>query len=271
MVENIKQHVAPGERALVICKKTLVDAERVPDWPDGDERFRDPDSYTKRFEWDIEGRKLCAVHWGTGIGSNAWKDADVVLLFDEFFLPRSAAIAHTQGYREHKADEGDLATMGTLNSKAAGVDIIALGHRLSNTKQLALRGRARSYDEHGICGRQKLVVACELKTFMAHVSALFPGAKVQTTGVTSDAKLIDQVIAFLNSPTVSAVVTTKEIGEHIGRAWGKVSKHLMGPEFFSALDGIGWRYVSQKGRGGSRFERLVPELANYAAGEALAA
>ena len=89
----------------------------------------------------------------------------------------------------------------------------------------------------------------------------------------SDAKLIDQVIAFLNSPTAPEVVTTKEIGEHIGRSWGKVSKHLMGPEFLSALEGIGWRYVSHKGRGGSSFERLVsvPLAANSAIGEALAA
>ena len=63
-----------------------------------------------------------------------------------------------QGLREHRADEGDLASMTTLSSKAHGVDIIAEGHRLRWTKQLALRGRARSYDEHGMCGKQRLVV-----------------------------------------------------------------------------------------------------------------
>ena len=36
MVGTIKEHMAPGERGLVICKKALFDAERVPQWPEGD-------------------------------------------------------------------------------------------------------------------------------------------------------------------------------------------------------------------------------------------
>jgi hypothetical protein len=155
--------------------------------------------------------------------------------------------------------------MSTLRSKAHGVDVIALGHRLRWTKQLALRGRARSYDEHGMCGRQRLVIGSELKTFMANASRLFPGAKVRTTGDgTEDAKLIDKVLERLNAETTQTVMTTAEIGELIRRDWRKVSSRMLTPEFLSALEGIGWRYVSRKGRGRSRFERTV-------ASEALAA
>jgi len=84
MVATIRQHMKPGETGLVICKKCLFDAERVPQWNEGDPRFQQPKSYTEGYAWDIDGRKLCATHWGTGIGSNAWRDADVVFLFDEF-------------------------------------------------------------------------------------------------------------------------------------------------------------------------------------------
>ena len=43
--------------------------------------------------------------------------------------------------------------------------------------------------------------ACELKTFMANVNKLFPGAKVRTTGEgTEDAKLVDKVLELLNRP-----------------------------------------------------------------------
>ena len=222
MLQNIKEHMAPGERGLVICKKLLFDNERVPAWPEGDERFKTPESYTKQYEWDLEGRKLCATHWGTGIGSNDWKDADVVFLFDEFFIPRSIAAANVQGLREHEADEGDLAGMTTLNSKAPGVDVIAAGHRLRWTKQLALRGRARSYDEHGMCGKQRLVVACDLKGFMANVERLFPGAKVRITGGEGDTKMIDKVLQRLNGETTLTVITTAEIGKLIERDWRKV-------------------------------------------------
>ena len=47
-------------------------------------------------------------------------------------------------YRGHLADQGDLGSMRTLNSKARGVDLIAEGHALRYTKQMALRGNARN-------------------------------------------------------------------------------------------------------------------------------
>jgi hypothetical protein len=71
-----------------------------------------------------------------------------------FFIPRRVAAATVQGLRGHRVDEGDLGSMTTLNSKASGVDRISDGHRLRWTKQLALRGRGRSYDERRNCGRE---------------------------------------------------------------------------------------------------------------------
>ena len=267
MVETIKEHMAPGERGLVICKKALFDAERVPQWPEGDLRFKDPESYTKRYGWDIEGRVLCATHWGTGIGSNDWKDADVVFLFDEFFIPRRIAAATVQGLRGHRADEGDLGSMTTLNSRASGVDRIAAGHRLRWTKQLALRGRARSYDEYGNCGKQRLVVSSDLESFMSNAHVLFPGAKITTcSGYDDSSTWVHKMIEVLNRPEMGETVTTKQLTKLLGKPWRSISRNVLTPEFESALVSMGWRYVSGKGPKGSRFERksldysLVPEL-----------
>jgi hypothetical protein len=152
MVHTIMEHMKPNERGLVICKKKLIDEQRVPNWPDDDKRFEDKVGFTTEYVWKIEGRNLCVIHWGTGIGDNAWKAADVIFLCDEFYLPRRTAIANVQGLREHKVNEGDLASMKTLYSRAPAVDIFALGHRLRWLKQMALRGRARCYDEDGVCG-----------------------------------------------------------------------------------------------------------------------
>ena len=160
----------PGELGLVVCKKVLFDNEHVPNWPEGDERFKKPELYAEQYQWDIEGRKLCATHWGAGIGSNVWKDADVIFLMDEFHIPNRIAAATVQGQEQH-ANQGDLATMSSLSSPAPGPNIFKLGHRLRWFKQMALRGRARTYDAYGMCGKQRLVVACELKSFMAHVAA----------------------------------------------------------------------------------------------------
>src|SRR5215470_11672278 len=264
IVETIKQHMTPGEYGLVVCKKALFDAERIPQWPDGDPRFKDPESYTERYEWDIEGRKLCASHYGTGIGSNAWKDADVVFLFDEFFIPRRVAAATVQGLRSHRANEGDLASMKTLNSKAHGIDLIGEGHRLRWTKQLALRGRGRTYDQHGLCGKQRLVISSDLKSFMANAARLFPGANIRTAGVYSKTTKIELLIQILSKPDLPTKLTTKDISRLMEAETGKrvpwrtVSSNVLTEDFGRALEAIGWRYVPGKGRGGSHFERIPP-------------
>src|SRR6516225_5735791 len=261
MVGTIKEHMVPGEHGLVVCKKALFDAERVPQWPDGDPRFKDPESYTEQYEWNIEGRRLCATHYGTGIGSNVWKDAGVVFLFDEFFIPRSVAAATVQGLRGHRANEGDLASMKTLNSKAKGVDLIGEGHRLRWTKQLALRGRGRTYDQRGLCGKQRLVISSDLKSFMAKAARLFPGANIRTAGVYSKSTRVALLIEILTNPDLPPKLTTKDISKLIEAKTGKrtpwrtVSSNVLTEEFGRALEAIGWRYVTGKGRGGSHFER----------------
>ena len=254
MIETIKQHMQPGEKGLVICKKKLFEEERIPNWPERDPRFDDPKIYTENYGWDVEGRSLCAVHWGTGVGSNAWKEADVVFLFDEFIIPRRVAVATTQGYRGDRTHEGDLGSMRTLHSKARGVDSIADGHRLRWTKQLALRGRARFYDENGVCGKQRVVISSDLKRFRANAYRLFPGAKIRTVGDTN-ATLSTRIIEIL-STTPDDVVTTKTLAKRIGKPWRKVSSKIMTPDFQSTLYLLGWRYVSFKGKRGAHFERI---------------
>ena len=258
MEQVILEHMSPGQKGLVICKKTLIDQEKVPSWPEGDERFHDPDIYTTKYGWELEGRYLCVVHWGSGIGSNVWRDADTVFLCDEFHLPRRVAIANVQGLREHQVTEGDLASMTTLNSRAPAVDIYALGHRLRWIKQMALRGHARCYDEHGKCGKQRLVVACDLETFMANVPQLFPGATVRIAGDREHASWKDKILVALNRAQ-GDVMTTKELSKILRREWRLVSPKLLTPEFEGVLQNQGWMYVRKRGRGGARFEQVKTE------------
>jgi hypothetical protein len=57
-----------------------------------------------------------------------------------------------------------------------------------------------------MCGKQRLVVACALGTFMANAGKLFPGAKVRTTGAGDSGKWTERVIEILNG-SKAAVVT----------------------------------------------------------------
>jgi hypothetical protein len=264
MVQVIEEHMEPGERGLVVCKKTLFDQQRVPNWPEDDERFKDPDSFTENYEWGIGGRKLCAVHWGTGIGSNAWRDAAVLFLFEEFHLPKRVAVAHVQGLRGHTVHEGDLPTMKTTSSTSSAVEVYRLGHRLRWIKQMALRGSARCYDEHGACGTMRLVVSCELESFIANVGRLFPGATVRITGAGEGGTWSEKVVAILNA-SQAPVVTTSELGKRLGKPWARVRYAVLTENFNNAIEAMGWRYNPGKGRLGGRFERMMPDEALAAA------
>lgn len=63
------------------------------------------------------------------------------------------------------------------------------------------------------------------------------------------------MLVTLNGSKASAV-TTKDLTRVIKRQWREVSRNVVTPEFLKIITDMGWRYVSKKGRGGSRFERL---------------
>ena len=74
----------------------------------------------------------------------------------------------------------------------------------------------------------------------------------------------DGDIRLLNGSEALSI-TTSELTKLLNKEWRKISRDVLTPDFLAALDGVGWRYVSGKGRGGGRFERMTE------ANEALAA
>jgi hypothetical protein len=259
MTSVIREQMQPGQLGLVVCKKTLFDNENIPDWPEGDPRHRETNC-REQFCWDIDGRKLCAVHWGTGIGDNTWMLADVVFLFDEFYLPRRTVIATAQGLQHHKATEGELARMKTLNSTAKKVDTLQEGHLLRWTKQMALRGRGRSYDAQGVCGHQRLVVSGDLTRLLASAERLFPGASITTIKARSGAKQSQALalLGVLSGPRLPETITCKWIGQQMKTPWRNVGKNVMTQEaVLQAIENLGLEYVPGKGRNGASFRKLV--------------
>jgi hypothetical protein len=276
MEATILAHTEPGQRAVVVCKKELFDNRNVPHWPENDKRFKRPETYQQGYAWELEGRKLCATHWGgLGIGVNHWRDADVVFLFGEFHQPRRATIARAQGLMSAKATEGPLAAMKTLNSKSPHVDKLREGHLLRWTKQLALRGKGRNFDEHGVCGHQTVVCAGNAEQFerlVANASQLFPGARITTEAdahTSREDTYAEKFVMLLSSTAeLPESISTKWIGVQVGapwRHWGR--KVLKRPETRACLRSLGWRYVSSRGRAGAQLVR-DRRGAGYAVAEA---
>jgi hypothetical protein len=273
MKQIIVSQTEPGQRALVVCKKQLFDNRNVPDWSEDDSRFGRPESYQQGYAWDLYGRKLCATHWGgLGIGVNSWRDADVVFLFGEFHQPRRVTIARAQGLMAAKATEGPLAHMKALNSKSAQVDKLREGHLLRWTKQMALRGKGRNFDERGVCGHQKVVCggnAEQYERLIANSQQLFPDANIAfARHESTEETYAEKFLTLLSTPDLPEVVSTKWIGEQVGTPWREWGRNVMKrPETQACLKSLGWRYVVSRGPGGAKLVRESAGMSRPTLGE----
>jgi hypothetical protein len=151
--------------------------------------------------------------------------------------------------------------MTALNNAREEVDGVWEGHLLRWTKQMALRGRGRVFDEHGVCGKQKLVFTGDYERLLLYKDRMFPGSKLTTfreeTPLSSWKTRRRQLLEILSSPKLTNVVMTNEIASLMQvKAWRDVSKEVMAGDTRDALKALGWTYVSKKGRGGSWFERI---------------
>ena len=178
ILDTVKSQVARGQKALLVCKLDIVDASPpIEGWTENVNAFGAEKK--REFSWDFEGRLLSLTYWGGyGIGANHWTEADVVLLFDDHHLPQHANIAVTQGVKRALATEPPLAHMTAAISRSEDVRQIREGHLLRWTKQMALRGRSREFDESGVCGTQKLVVTGDLRLLMRNLRRAQPPARL---------------------------------------------------------------------------------------------
>jgi hypothetical protein len=258
---TVLEHVGPEQKALIVCKLDVVLAHPpIENWSEHVAQFtnRKPsdDDRPNRFPWDFEGRKLGLTWWGGyGVGANDWHEADVVLLFDDFHLPRHTVIALTQGLKGAKATQAPLADMADTSSKVEEVENIRVGHLLRWLKQLALRGKARQFDETGQCAAQKLVLTGDRLLLVEHRQRLFPGASIsykKSEAATHLEALIDVLVSEGLGDTVKAV----DVASRMGVEWRKVTKGLTRhPRFQSLVTAAGWQYVPNQGRRGSMFVR----------------
>jgi hypothetical protein len=269
ILQTVLEHVRPGQRALIVCKQDIVVARpTINGWSKHMELFTTKKPVgpaaegEKRegFPWQYQGRSLGLTWWGGyGIGANDWQDADVVLLFDQFHLPGYTVAAMTQGLMSANATEPPLSEMLDTRSRPAPVKTIEVGHLLRWTRQMALRGKARQFDDTGRCGMQKLVVVGDDLFLVEHSARLFPGAKVAYAD-TGEGSLLQRLISVLRTAPLPDTVKAVEVGKLLGVVWGDVTSNLVKhARFKPLLAGIGWTYVPGRGRGGSRFDRTTGE------------
>jgi hypothetical protein len=139
--------------------------------------------------------------------------------------------------------------MTNLNSKPREVEMLREGHLLRYTKQMALRGKGRNFDEHGVCGRQKVVCAGDVDQYrriVSNIDGLFPSAHiapVEEAHASTEDRYADQLLILLSRSDLPDIVTTKWIGEQVGVPWRHWGRNVLKrPDTQRSLEALGWRY-----------------------------
>ncbi|MDA9441641.1 hypothetical protein XH98_21650 [Bradyrhizobium sp. CCBAU 51745] len=247
IVDTIRQNSQPGEKVLAVVHKGLLDHEYLPN----DHRdFSDP--------FDLDGRKVCFIHWGSGIGSNRWKDATAVFLFGEFHVPKRAMVGTSLGLKEEQATTSALAPYQTPNPRSGELRWIREGHLSRHMKQLAMRGNARNIDGDGVCGEQRLYVTADFDRLIGHKERMFPGAKLvsqRKPGTRKDGG-VKGLMSLLYS-TDAMEITTTDLERLTGISFQKnKNRYLSNPLVQKAMNDTGFGFVVGKGRGNpGRFAR----------------
>lgn len=247
IVDTIRQNSQPGERVLAVVHKKLLDHEYLPN---------DHREFSNSF--DLDGRNVCFIHWGSGIGSNRWKDAVAVFLFGEFHVPKRAMVGTSLGLREEQATVSALAPFQTPNPRSSQLRWIREGHLCRHMKQLAMRGNARNIDGNGVCGEQRLYVTAEFDRLIEHKDRTFPGAKLvsQSKPGTGRDGGVKGLMSLLYS-TDAREITTIELERLTGISFQKnKSRYLSNPLIKKAMKDTSFTFVAGKGRGNpGRFVR----------------
>lgn len=247
IIGTIRQNTRPGEKVLAVAHKGLFDHDYLPnDHRDFDAAF------------DLNGREVCFIHWGAGIGSNRWKDATVVFLFGEFHLPKRAMVAMRLGLRRQPATAVSLAPFQSPNPRTAALKSLLEGNLCRWMKQLAMRGNARNIGPDGVCGQQRLYVTGEFERLIEHKDRMFPGATLTSLpiGGGQGLKGAKALVSFLYS-TDAQEITTVELERLTGVSLQKNRARLFAaPVVQKAMNDTGFDFHPGRGRGNpGRFVR----------------
>jgi hypothetical protein len=154
-----------------------------------------------------------------------------------------------------KSPIGERWPIKSANSVPKEVQLATEGHLLRFMKQMGMRGRARSFDQHGVCGEQVLVLTCEFERLLIHADQLFPGTTLSKWGRTQEQfeKLTqpEKLLEILTDPDAPERISCDDIAQRMGvQRWSNVSTNAMTPKVKRALPNIGWSYETKRGPGG---------------------
>lgn len=251
MHKGVLGHSKADERILLVTWKDIISGGQL-----------------QLLDWGQREMSYC--HFGTGIGSNRWRECTTVFVFGEYHKPRRTTVAETHGIKDTAFD--DTKEEITIRNLSGDYRVTYQGHRLRWLKQMAMRGTARELDDHGVASPMRLCFMGDYGLLLEWTERLFPGAEKPKSITIEDSEprtsrkrskgrsVADDILKYLSS-VEGNVVNSSRLKTDKGIALKSNKKALGEPEFKRGLEALGWTFVQARGRGNqSRFERRTEKV-----------
>jgi hypothetical protein len=244
--KQVSELTTVEDRVLIVSFKALINSDeyRKTNWGD---------------------RQVAQTWFGQGIGSNEWRDCNVVFIIGEFWMPRRVHVGQANALKE-------IPVTGTLKEAVGGNSLrgdygtLSVGHHLRQLKQMAMRGTGRKLDENGIAAPMHLFLCGHSSLVMAYQSIVFPNAKPMVflngkhdTSLVGSKARRDVTESLMKMLVMSdqSFVSSDDIQETLGTRLAKHKPKLdQDPVFQAFLITHGWVPISGSGRGSkSGFEK----------------
>lgn len=241
--EVILANTEPGEEVLVYAKKGYLDTDLQKE---ADESGSDDPYYC---EW--QGRKVRWCHFGSGRGTNRYKDCTVYFQFDAFHKPKGVVVAEMASHRGIKLSEEELQRLSPGGTTDADYRLVKDSLIATDTKQNAARICIRKLDDQGVAQAARLYfVGTSPRVLQRYLAEMFPGAALGGLSASLSESLSgpERLAAYLQSAE-GDLVTSKELVEVTGVAGQHLRKYLSHPQVVSEITRGGWKESTRKEQG----------------------
>ncbi len=230
--ESVLQNTKSGDKVLIVSNKDVILGGEL-----------------KAMDW--EDRTVSFVHYGTGVGSNQWKDCTNVFMFGQYHKPQSAYISEGLGLKEERFSTDSVA--GISPKKLTGEPrVLRDGHLLSWLKQLSTRGSARNLI-NGVAEPMNLFVSHGYKLLVERQELIFPNSPtvILPKRGFSQAGMkrtpIERIMVLL-ADCAGDVLPMTAVADSDASLRANINKYLADPTLLAYMAKNDWEYVPGTGR-----------------------
>jgi hypothetical protein len=214
------------------------------------------------FKGRYHGREVFITNWGRDVGSNAYRDCETVILWNNQHKPKHTIWSELLVMAEERVEPKNLEEVkgGKFRGRPLGLQ---QGQLYAAIKQMGCRGTARKIDDNGVCYPMKLIMSWDdldpdkLDMIFPNHRYVSHNSKLDGFDVKVPNKIEHMVVDELTSRYQTwAEVPLSELSKQLTRVQRETKKFVSLPEFFARY---GWAFVPPtkgKAGGGSKFVNL---------------